>query len=88
MPLSEEDKYGNGRLFASDCIAGGLCCFDTCEHDAIGNGKLFSIVRLGNDRQCQFIIVSVYISVTVSVTCLLSIQISSVKCWTDIELRD
>lgn len=65
-----------------------LRCFDTFERDAIGNGKLFSIVRLENDRQCQFIIVSAYISVAVSVTCLLSIQISSVKHWTDIELRD
>lgn len=63
-----------------------LCYFDTREHDAIGNGKLFSIVRLQNDRQCQFIIVSAYISVTVSVTGLLSIQILSVERWTDIEL--
>lgn len=86
--INTELGGGGGELLLNDCIAGCPRCFDTCEHDANGNGKLFSIARLENDGQCQFIIVSAYVSVTESVTCLLSIQISSVKHWTDIELRD
>lgn len=76
VPFLQKDKYRNGNLLAGshNCLR----CFGTCEHD-LEIGKLFSIVRLENDRQCQFIIVSAYISVTVTVTCLLSIQISSME---------
>lgn len=88
MPFLQKHKYGDGDYLPAGWVAGCLRYFNTCERDAIGNGKLFPIARLENDRQCQFIIVSAYISVTVTITCLLSIQISSVKRWIDIKRRD
>lgn len=64
---------------------GSITCFDICKHNA---WQIVLSRELEDDRQCQFIIVSAYVSVTVSVTCLFSIQIPSVERWTDIEFRD